>query len=117
MIASAPNFSNMLSATVGTLLFAGVCIGAATAPAAAAPISLNANGERTIEVSYADLDLGSPSGRAVLDRRINEAARKVCANGAPDPASATREYQCVVNSVKATRAAALAAVKSPRTAG
>ncbi len=38
----------------------------------------------TVRVSYADLNLASPQGRAQLDRRIAGAARSIC--GTYDPA-------------------------------
>lgn len=40
-------------------------------PASAEPV-------RTITVSYADLDLASPEGRAVLEQRVKVAVRQVC---------------------------------------
>jgi UrcA family protein len=33
---------------------------------------------RSVQVAYGDLDLGSPSGRAVLQGRVDAAVRKVC---------------------------------------
>ncbi len=118
MFASASNFSRTFSAAAGTLLFAGLCIGGATAPAAAhTTLGLNAAGERVATVSHADLDLGSKAGRAALETRIRAAARKVCATGAHDPANATYEYQCIAEAVKAGQNATIAAVQAARTVG
>lgn len=118
MIASAPTFSRSLVGAVGTLLFAGICIGGATAPATASTVhGVNEQGQRTMAVSYADLDLGSPSGRARLDTRIRDAARKVCANGAANPIETAYEYQCIAQAVKAGQDATIAAVKAARTTG
>ena len=41
-------------------------------------------GPRSVNVSYADLDLTRDSGRAALERRISNAVTQVCA---PQPAS------------------------------
>lgn len=118
MFASASNFSRTFSAAAGTLLFAGLCIAGATAPASAhTTLGLNAAGERVATVSHADLDLGSKAGRAVLETRIRAAARKVCANGAPDPANTAREYQCIAQAMKAGQNATIAAVLAARTLG
>ncbi len=87
MIASARNFSRTLAGAASALLFATLCIGAATSPATASTtMSVNAAGERTATINHADLDLGSPAGRNALTTRIRDAARKVCANGAATPA-------------------------------
>ena len=51
-------------------LFAVPIVALLAAPAAAR--------ERSIIVSYADLDLTTPAGAAELDRRIEAAAEKVC---------------------------------------
>ncbi|MEO0872674.1 MAG: UrcA family protein, partial [Pseudomonadota bacterium] len=51
--------------------------------AAAAPATAQAQGEPVIAVPYADLNLNSEEGRAALDRRLTQAARKVC-GGKPD---------------------------------
>jgi UrcA family protein len=40
-----------------------------------------ADGLRTAAVSYADLNLTSPTGRAVLQRRLSQAAELVCGSG------------------------------------
>ncbi|WP_228242585.1 UrcA family protein [Porphyrobacter sp. GA68] len=45
----------------------------AVAPAVAAPEEM-----RQINVQYGDLDLASPEGRKVLERRLTNAAREVC---------------------------------------
>lgn len=76
-------------ATVGTLFFAGVCLVAAAAPAAAAPVA------RTTTVSYDDLNLASASGRKALDMRINRAAHNVCFNGGNDVASLVAAERCI----------------------
>jgi UrcA family protein len=118
MIASAPNFSRTLAGAASALLFATICIGGATAPATAATtMGANADGQRTMTVVYADLDLGSPAGRNALNSRIRDAARKVCANTAATPAETAYEYQCVAQAMKAGQDATIAAVKAARTTG
>lgn len=56
------------------LTAASIALVATATPAIAGPMDVP-----TQKVSYADLDLTSPEGQAVLDRRIDAAARKVCA--------------------------------------
>lgn len=57
---------------------------------AAAAVSLAIGGAPAVaqtgafSVSYADLNLASPAGRATLDRRIGNAARAICGE-APTP--------------------------------
>jgi UrcA family protein len=82
--------------TVGTALCAGLCLFAATAPA-------NAETVRTATVAYADLNLASPAGRATLNRRIDAAARQVCANNDHGPDAALDEMRCVHHAVSAAR--------------
>ena len=75
--------------TVGTVLCAGVCLLAATAPAQAA------EAPRATSVSYLDLNLGNDQGRDTLDARIKAAARSVCASGSNDVRARTEEARCV----------------------
>lgn len=37
----------------------------------------------SVRVSYADLDIGHPAGRQVLERRINRAANAICRDPSP----------------------------------
>lgn len=83
--------------TVGTAFCAGICLVAATAPAAAETV-------RATTVSYADLDLGNAAGRMTLDRRINAAARTVCASSDGGTVAALDEMQCVRHAVIAAKA-------------
>lgn len=91
--------------TVGTVLCAGLCLVAATAPAAAAEV-------RTTTVGYGDLNLGNPAGRATLDRRIGAAAHAVCANNDNGTAAALAEMSCVRDAVAAARAKVFAPQQS-----
>lgn len=52
--------------------------------AAAIPAAAQSADAVKISVSYADLDLSHPAGRAVLEQRISEAVDTVCA-GRPAP--------------------------------
>jgi UrcA family protein len=63
--------------TVAALIVAGFA-------AASASTSARAADSRPIAVSYADLDLATAKGRAILDRRLLHAARAAC--GTPSPA-------------------------------
>ena len=81
-------FRNVLG-TVGTVVCAGICLLAATAPAQAA------EAPRATTVSYVDLNPGNDQGRNTLDARIKAAARSVCANGGGDVRARTDEARCV----------------------
>ncbi|MBV8970935.1 MAG: UrcA family protein [Sphingomonadaceae bacterium] len=84
--------------TLGTALCAGVCLVAATAPAAAA------EAPRSAKVHYADLNLANKAGRATLDRRLLSAARAVCATGDRSPDAAMDETHCIHQAMTAARA-------------
>ena len=74
-----------------SLLTAASILGGTAAPAFAQP----AAAAPTRVVSYADLNLASAAGRAVLDRRINAAVRDVCGHAYPiDLASVDQVLQC-----------------------
>lgn len=81
--------SRTVIGTIGTALFAGTCLFAATAPAAAQ------DAPRAKTVAYSDLNLSSSEGRQALDRRIKQAARSVCFNGSGDLAARSAEARCV----------------------
>ena len=59
------------------LFVAAAALPALAGSALAAPVGALAAPETRV-VSYADLDLASPAGRAALDRRIHGAVREVC---------------------------------------
>lgn len=62
-------------------------------------------------VSYADLDLSTPAGRAMLDRRLASAARSLCQVGSYDLARQTAEKRCFkVTIASARQKATLAAL-------
>lgn len=79
-----------IAGTIGTLFFAGLCLAAAAAPAAAA------TGEtpRSAVVSYADLDLASQAGKKTLENRVRAAARTVCETGSQDAWSRSAKTEC-----------------------
>ena len=52
---------------------------AASALALAPALSAAEGDQRSAKVSYIDLDLATPEGVAELDRRIDSAAREICA--------------------------------------
>lgn len=97
--------SRAVLGTVGTALCAGLCLVAATAPA-------HAETPRTATVGYADLNLGNKAGRATLDRRIDAAARAVCASGDSGTTAALAEQSCVRQAVSAARAKVFAPQRS-----
>ncbi|WP_343520221.1 UrcA family protein [Sphingomonas sp.] len=54
---------------------------AAIAAALLAAVPAFADGERSVEVSYADLNLASAQGKAAFERRLKAAAARVCGVG------------------------------------
>ncbi len=118
MFASAKNFTRNLAGAAGTLLFAGLCIAGATAPAnAQIAYSVNETGHRVAHVSYADLDLGSKAGQSRLENRLRTAAKQVCHGSANDPWAAAEEYRCFQETLKATRSATMAAIEAEKIGG
>jgi len=59
-------------------LFAVAALAAAYVNTSAAISPAAAHGADGVAISYADLNLANPAGRAALDRRIAAAARQVC---------------------------------------
>ena len=91
-IAADSIISRAVLGTVGTALCAGLCLFAATAPATADTV-------RTVTVGYSDLNVHSASGRATLDRRVQNAARSVCTSADTGPAARIEEGRCVRNAL------------------
>ena len=70
--------------------------------------------DRSVDVPVADLDLSQAADRAVLDSRIENAARKACASGMRGVAARQVENECRAQAIAdATRQAELA-IKSDR---
>jgi UrcA family protein len=85
---------------------AAVVLGLASASSFATTI----NGERSIKVSYGELDLSKPAGAEALYRRIRKAAFVVCgAQDSPMPWSYTARTQCFKSAIDD----AVAKVNSP----
>jgi len=68
--------------------------------------ALPAQAQETRTVSYADLDLSTPSGVAALDSRIASAIKSVCDSGDPTLRAKLAERSC--------RAKAASDVEAPR---
>lgn len=122
MFASTHNFSRTFAGLAGTLLFAGLCVGAATAPAQAATVSpitygVNVDGQRIAHVAFADINLGSKAGEAKLETRLRIAARAVCSNGEQNPIAASQANRCYHDALRVTRNATMAAIASGKQAG
>jgi UrcA family protein len=119
MFASAQNFAHNVIGAAGTLFFAGLCIVGATATPANAQITFGVNetGHKVAYVSYADLDLGAPAGRARLENRLRSAAKQVCHGSAGDRHAVAEEYACFKETLKATRSATMAAIEAEKIGG
>ena len=89
-------------------LAAAVCAAATLStvvpsPAAAADIVV-APERITVRISYADLNLASAQGRAVLDRRIAGAARSICGSFFPaDLEMAVLVHSCREDAIASAR--------------
>lgn len=118
MFASAKNFTRNLAGAAGTLLFAGLCIAGATAPAnAQIAYSVNESGHKVAYVSYADLDLASKAGRNRLETRLRTAAKQVCHGSAYDRWAQAQEHKCFTETLDATRSATMAAIAADKVTG
>jgi UrcA family protein len=118
MFASAKNFSRNVVGAAGTLLFAGLCIAGAAAPAnAQIAYSVSADGHRVAHVSYADLDLGSKAGRERLENRLRTASKEVCHGTSNERWAAAQEYSCYIETLQATRSATMAAIEAEKVGG
>jgi UrcA family protein len=126
MFASTHNFSRSFAGLVGTLLFAGLCVGAATAPAQAQTVSqtaspitygVNADGQRIAHVAFADINLGSKAGQTQLETRLRIAARAVCSSSEQDPYAAAQADRCYNEALRVTRNATMAAIASGKQVG
>jgi len=94
--------------TLGTAVFATLCLAGAAAPAHAGTI--DAAPSRTITVS--DLDLSRPRDRAVLDARIRRAARAVCVSGETSLRAHAAEARCFDAAVGSVSPATFAALNT-----
>jgi UrcA family protein len=91
------SIARTLIATTGAVLLAATCLIGAVAPAAARDTS---NSEvRTQEVSYSDLNLDSPKGRARLDARIRAAAKAVCTLNTTSFIARNAETRCAKQAI------------------
>lgn len=76
---------------------------AAVAATAAFPAVAIAQSPRSVTVAYADLDLSSPTGIAMLESRIEGAARRVCGQRSSPGVAEWNDHR---NCLRDTRAAA-----------
>ena len=68
--------------------------------ASASSVATTVNGERSIKVSYGELDLTKPTGAEALYRRIRRAAFTVCgAYDSPMPGSYAAKSRCFKSAV------------------
>lgn len=66
---------------------------------AAAPAFASPSDPVSITVRYNDLDLNNPAGQAELNRRIESAARRVCATNDRSVAANTARRQCIATAL------------------
>ncbi len=82
---STSNKSRLLAAVAGLVIFA----------AGTAAVAADKDGVRTSRVNFADLNLATDTGSAVLYQRITWAARQVCSEGnSMDLATQMRVRKC-----------------------
>lgn len=91
------DFTRNLVGAAGAALLAGACLFAATTPAQATETVSKT-------VSYADLNLAQPAGRATLESRIKAAARAVCVADSDDYLTRAKKSRCIRTAIEtATR--------------
>lgn len=101
------NITKSVAAMIGRIalatVFSSAVLSAAVAPAvAAAPENNDRVQVRLVHTS--DLDLTKPMDRAVLERRIEDASRKVCSDPIHQSLDFTGEYQaCYFKAMKEAR--------------
>jgi UrcA family protein len=90
---STNDFARNAVSAAGAALLAGACLFAAAAPANATPVFASRS------VSFADLNLAQPQGRATLDARIKSAAKSVCTVGGNDLKTRLNETRCIKTAI------------------
>ena len=84
---------------MNTFFKTAATIALGTAAAFAAPVA--AQDAPQVSVSFADLNLSSESGTAILDRRINKAISDVCGGMAPRDVRRNLQYKSCVKETTA----------------
>lgn len=102
--AASPSISRTIIGAFGTVVFAGICLMGATAPAQAA------EAPRTAIVSTAGLNLATDAGRDAFQDRVRHAAQAVCAAGSDDVRAKAGETRCVKAAVRAAQPAQMASI-------
>jgi UrcA family protein len=111
MIVDTATVTRATFGTLGTLLFAGICLAGATVPARANELGSSA---RTEVVRTGDLNLASPAGRDTLAGRIQAAAERVCAARPSDIAARMEQNRCLREAVGAANSRLTVASASAR---
>lgn len=88
------DFARNFVGAAGAALLAGACLFAATTPAKATEAVSKT-------VTYADLNLAQPAGRATLETRIKAAARAVCATDSDDIRARAEKSRCIRTAIDA----------------
>ncbi len=95
---------------LGTIIGASLCLGAAAGPANAQSANVDASdAPRTAKVVFNDLNLAKADHRKLLDARLSDAARRVCAMGGGSVAERAAEARCQQAALKAAAPQRLAA--------
>jgi UrcA family protein len=98
------SLSRNLLGAFGTVVFAGICLMGATAPAQASETP------RSTIVRTADLNLATDAGRSTLAGRVRTAARAVCSGAADDLRGKQRTAGCVKSAVASAQPARMASI-------
>jgi len=94
---------------VGDAIASALCLGAAAGPA----VANESDAVRTARVEIEDLNLSTPQGRRVLDARVRQAARSVCATGGGTAKERAMESRCIRAAIDGTAPQRLAATINP----
>lgn len=109
MFATPASFSRNLLGAFGTVVFAGICLMGATAPAQASE-TLASAAPRSAIVRTADLNLATDAGRSTFETRVRHAARTVCTGATDDLRGKQQTAACVKSAVASAEPARFASI-------
>ncbi|GGI83962.1 hypothetical protein GCM10007973_20610 [Polymorphobacter multimanifer] len=104
MFATPASLSRNVLGAFGTVVFAGICLMGATAPAQASETV------RSAVVRTADLNLTTDAGRSTFENRVRYAARSVCTGAADDLRGKQQTAACVKSAVASAQPARMASI-------
>ncbi|HET8727865.1 MAG TPA: UrcA family protein [Alphaproteobacteria bacterium] len=80
------------------------CLALTLACAVSSPAVAEPNGEATLLVQYDDLDLSTPAGLKILDRRLKRAADQACLEASGPARGQQLDLPCIADALAAAHA-------------